>query len=206
MDRPEFSSVIEPAIWVNDDETAVIELFSLVMDASCLARDALTTVDCSDCVRLRVVIEVSSDEIAKVLPAVAVVNEELTLVSVALIPTTDVVSPPRLVLTFPKLELTFAKFVFVVANDVLSVFRFDVLALTDVESAMVELLTPLNVELRPETEVLTLPRLTLIPVTELLTPPRLVLTFTTDELTLMMVVLITTTEELRLPRLELMPI
>lgn len=194
---------MEPAICVNDDETAVIELFSLVMDASCFAIEELTTVDCSDCVRLRVVIDVSSVEMATVLPAVAVVNEELTLVSVVLIPTTDVVNPPRLVLTLPKLELTFPKFVFVVANDELSVFRLDVLALTDVDSAMVELLTPLNVELKPDTEALTLPRLALIPVTELLTPPRLVLTFTTDELTLMMVVLITTTEELRLPRLEL---
>ena len=26
LDKPVFSSVIEPAIWVNDDETAVIEL------------------------------------------------------------------------------------------------------------------------------------------------------------------------------------
>ena len=159
MDKPVFNSVIEPAICVNDDETAVIELFNLEIDASCLASDELTTVDCSDCVRLRVVIDVSSVEMATVLPVVAVVNEELTLVRVVLIPATDVVSPPRLVLTFPKLELTFPKFVFVVANDVLSVFRFDVLALTDVESAMVELLTPLSVELRPDTEVLTLPRL-----------------------------------------------
>ena len=199
FDNPLLSSEIEPANCTSDDDTVVNELSSLVTDPSSLASEEFTTVDCSDCVRLNVVIEVASDEIDAVLFTVTVVSEVLTLVRVALIPATDVVKPPRLVLTLPKLAL-------VVDSVVLSVLTFDVVVLKEVDSAIVEVLTPLNVELRPTTEVLTLPRLALIPVTELLTPPRLVLTFVTDELTLMSVVLITTTEELRLPRLELSPI
>ncbi len=206
LDKPLLRSDIDPAICVNEDDTAFIELSSLAKEASCLMSDELTAVDCSDCVRPRFVIAVSRLEIADELPAVAVVSEALTFVKVALIPVTDVASTPRLVLTFPRLALTLPTSALVAASVVLRVLRLDELALSDVESAVVEVLTPPNVELSPATEALTFPRLALKPVTEVPKPVRLVLTLTTDELTLMTVVLIIRTEVLKLPRLELRPI
>ena len=206
FDSPLLSSVIEPAICTSDEDTVAIELSSLDTELSSLASDELTTVDCSDCVRLKDAIELPSVDIDAVLLAVTVVRDELTFPSVALMPETDVAKPPRLVLTLPRLELTSPRVAFVVESVLLIALTFAEVALNELASAAVEVLTPLSVVPIAVTDVLIFPTLVLIPVTELLTPPRLVFMLTTDVLTLTNLVLIITTDELRLPRLVPNPI